>query len=387
MESQAGWGTATVDSLREVDATRWDELAGANVLASYGWLRATEDGVVAQLMPGYVLLHLDGALAGAAVCYLCPPDNHHFAPDGFLFGRFRHLAVRLNLTRQPVLVCCPYHCYGTHLMVDPRLQGTLRSEALGQLLRGVEALARAARVPTWLPRVQNDEEEIVTRLAERGFHRTHMFSATYIDIEWDSFAGYLAHVRGVSKKAAQNVRTEISRNERAGVVIAEIHDVRSHAAALHALANQHHLRHNRWPVPYSPEFFPRLKENLGGDFVVYGAFKNDALVGFSAMLQRGGVAHVLFVGVDHERTPGEFTYFNVAFYRPIADAIASGFKRVCFGMALQQVKRRRGARTVPLYLYYKGATPVRHVAMKPWLALHAAWMNRKLTPRRGGQRG
>ena len=60
-----------------------------------------------------------------------------------------------------------------------------------------------------------------------------------------------------------------------------------------------------------------------------------------------------YIGLDAAR--GEFTYFTLAFYRPIADAIAAGVRRFYLGTLLYAMKVRRGCHVVPTRtILYRG---------------------------------
>ena len=92
------------------------------------------------------------------------------------------------------------------------------------------------------------------------------------------------------------------------------------------------------------------------------------------VLCHGDTAYAPYIGLDAAR--GEFTYFTLAFYRPIADAIATGVRRFYLGTLLYAMKVRRGCHVVPTSQFYRGRSRTEHLALAPWFKMHA-WFARR----------
>ena len=73
----------------------------------------------------------------------------------------------------------------------------------------------------------------------------------------------------------------------------------------------------------------------------------------SVMIRCGTVAHVLAGGVDHGADGNGFTYFNIGYYRPVADAAKAGIRCLDFGPTLYQTKRQRGRTVHPAAVFYR----------------------------------
>ena len=333
----------------------WDGLAGSQVTAQHGFLTAVEAAGIPGLVPHY--LALPGG-AGGAVCYEARDRRCGLDPDGHLLGRLAGPARRLGVSWLPALICAPFRGYGGHLLgSDP-----------AAVLDGVEALADGLRLPLHLPRVLDEDLRLCALLEQRGYHRTAHDPVARLDIAWDSFEGYLA---SLSRGARSAARGELRRNREAGVTIGEITDPSCCAQRLHQLMDGHNRRLNGAAVPFDPGFIPALKAALGRRVNLYGAWRADRLVGAIVVLRHGELAYAPYIGLDPER--GEFTYFNLAYYRPIADAIATGVRRFYFGTMLYAMKVRRGCRILPTSQFYRGRSRAGHLATTPWFALHAWW--------------
>jgi uncharacterized protein len=351
-----------IRSVRGIATSEWDSVVAGNVTGRHGWLLAVEEAGLEGIEPHYVLHREGRQLVGVAICYLNRGGQPGLSPDDVLLGRLRPVARRLGVSFSPALMCAPYRGYGVQLF------GVTREA----LLDGMEALARAEALPVYLPRVPEEETDLHHSLAERGYHRTVDHPIARLDIAWNSFEGYLD---ALGHKGRAMVRHEMKRNQRAGVVIREIDEPWAVAPRLHELVQAHHLRRNGTCLPFPPSLLPRLKELLGRSCIIYGAFKGGELVGFTVLLRDGHTGFLPFVGIDGAGK-GDFIYFNLCYYRPIADAIMGGLRRLFFGILLYDLKARRGCRIVRTSLFYKGAAPAWHLAVGPWFWAHGWWAAR-----------
>jgi len=381
--SGAGGGRSVevAGSLAGVEPSEWDALSGDNALATHGWLRTidTEAREFGKLEPRYVTVRDSGRLVGAAAFYRCEPGSRHFLPDHLMFGRARSWLGHAGASFLPAMTLGPVRCLGRPLLVDESLEPSRRAQVRGELLDAVEAAARAEKLALHVPNLLADEQETQRLLRARGYHRTQQFPVCFIDIEWSSFDGYLDHLASFSGNMPRNVRKEMRRCRKAGIVLRQIDDPAAHDARLYELADRHYRKLNASALPYSPRFFAGLQENLGRDLVLYGAFRGGGLIGFSLMLRRRRVGYLPLLGIDPE-TEADSLYFSLCYYHPVADAVARGLKRLFVGRTNYHAKVRRGFRTMPVSSYYRAASRSRHQAMRPWFAFHAAWMSRRVAP-------
>lgn len=366
---------SVVGSIESVDPASWDALQADDVFASHGWLRTVE-ACFRGIDLCYVLLRRDGRLVAASPCERGQAERPGFSPDALMFRRFEAVARRVGLSFHPILLCGALRSYGDHLMVDPRLPSDERERAFSQLLDAVEATAFAAGRGLWVPRVQTSDALLTEGLRRRDYHETPMRAVTYVDVEWGSFEEYLEEVRGISRAAAKDVRLQRNRFHRT-CRIERIEDLERWEARLHQLADDHHWRLNGFGVPYSADFLSTVVRHLGEGATIYGAFEGDALIGFSLMLRRGDVAYVPITGIDPERARTNFAYFNVCYYRPIEDAIATGVRRLYAGTTQYGLKARRGFRVQPLRVFHRSPSALAQHALAPVFALHRVWVDRR----------
>jgi predicted N-acyltransferase len=376
-----GLSVEVVDSLAGIDPRAWDSLAHDNVLTAHAWLRAIHTETLGNIEPRYAIARDGDRVVGGAAFYICRPGARHFAPDHLMFGRARSRLDRAGVSFLPAMMLGPVRSIGRPLLVDETLDPDRREQIRGRLLDRVEAEARAEKLALHVPNMPADEEATQRLLRRRGYLRTIQFPVSYLDIEWSSFDGYLDYLKSYSHNMPRNVRKEMRRCRKAGIVVRTIDDPVRHAPRIHELADTHFRKLNGMELPYSSGFFSFLAENLG-DTVFHGAFRGDDLIGFSVLFQRKHIGYLPVLGIDTEKAGGAGLYFSICYYGPIADAIARGVKRMYVGKTNYHAKARRGCRTMPMSLYYRAAGPSRHLALRPWFAAHTGYMRRKVAPLR-----
>jgi predicted N-acyltransferase len=348
-------------SIREIPAAEWDGLAATDALVGRGWLGALEESGIAGLRPHYILARAAAGL-GAAACLETTASEDGLLSGRFLLGPLTPLGRMLGVSCLPALVCGPYRGQG----------GFLLGPARAAVLEEVEALAAERRLPAVFTHVPDEDGELRELLLSRGYHRTTARPVARLDLRWDSFEEYVASLRRGARSA---VRGEIRRCREAGVAIEPIDGVEEIGARLHALADTHYRRLNGHGVRFGPAFLPALKARLGTAATFWGAYRGGALFGFALVVRAGEVAHVTNVGIAEDRS--SFAYFNLCYYRPIAEAIASGTRRIWYGTLLGELKARRGCRILPTSLYYRDPVRSRHLALAPLFRAHRAWGRRK----------
>jgi hypothetical protein len=69
--------------------------------------------------------------------------------------------------------------------------------------------------------------------------------------------------------------------------------------------------------------------------------------------------------------------FNLCYYQPIRGAIGYGPRHLHCGRPLCELKARRGCRILRTQRFYKGATPLHHLAAAPWFGVLARVARRR----------
>jgi len=376
---------AIQDSIGDVPPAEWDALAEENVLASHGWLATVERTRLGGLSPRYLTVRDGLRLVGAAVCTPARATDEVETLDHILFGRLRRVAAALGLSFLPALVCGLTRGAGFHPLLCPSLRPEARNRVLDVIIDAVECEAARLQLRPCFGEVRASDGELATGLASRGYAAAVDTPVNVLDIATTSFDDYLRQLDRITRGARKDVRRQLNQNRARGTEIVTLDDPEPAADRLHELMNLNERAHNARHFAFSRDFFPVVKQNLGDDAIVYAAIKGDRITAVSLLLRRGQTGHLPMVGVDHAAAGRDFTFFTVAHHRPVADAIASGIRRLYLGRSLYDLKARRGCRLEETLVFYRPSRRLGALASRRWFAVLSAW-NRAKLPRRARRR-
>ena len=98
----------------------------------------------------------------------------------------------------------------------------------------------------------------------------------------------------------------------------------------------------------SKNHFSVFKEKLGHDFLFYGYFLNNELIGFNTLIKNGTFLDTYFLGYDVKMQQQKMLYLNML-YDMIAYAINKGFKKIIFARTALEIKSSVGAKPVEMF--------------------------------------
>lgn len=365
----------TITRIREVDPAAWDRLAGDNPLLSHGWLRVMEDEWQEPVERRYILAEEHGCLVAAAACYVDVAGGGAESVDDLLFGRLRNRSVGRVLTVQPALVCGYPWNLSSGCITAPGLGEVRHGALIESLVKAVTAEARRSGCTAVFLSVAETEAPLMKRLRSQGFRYARHEPVYVLEVEWPDFEHYRQALP--SRNIRQNIRYELNRNRREGVVISEVEDPSACDQRLHEVVDQHFRRYG-WPeFPYGPGWFRAVKSSLGGDAVLTVAHRNDRLIGVAVSLRKQGTRQMLFVCIDHENAGNDFTHFNLAYYWGVADCIRAGDVRYCIGPGQHDVRRRRGYALRSSYIFCRPPSRLRRALLGLWMRVLDAWLQRR----------
>ena len=361
-----------IASVREVDREAWNRLAGDNPLLGHTWLCVMESQWREPVERSYLLLEEDGRLAAAAVCYVDASDAHSESVDDLLFGRLGGV-----LSLRPALVCGFPWGAGSSCIIDAEADGPRRYDLAAQLVDAVTAAAaREGRTAVFLS-VAGSERTLRSCLSDRGYSGVRHEPVYALDVDWPDFEAYWRSLP--SKNIRKNIRRELNKCRKQGVVIEVLDDPAECQEQLQRIVDRHFQRYGWREFPYRPGWFSALKQALGGDAVVTVARQQGRPVGVAVSLRREGTRQMILACVDHEAEGGNLTHFNLAYYRGLEDCIEAGDRRYIVGPGQHVSRRRRGFRAAESYLFCRPPGRLGRMLAGAWLRLLGAWLQRKRT--------
>ena len=363
------------DSVARADRSQWDAMAGDCVLNGYGWLRTLEECRVPRVRHLYFVARGPDGLEGAIVAELQEPGQAGTTVDDLLFNRTVGLARALHASVLPALVCGRHIGYTGPLVLRPGLSARARDDVERRLLDAVDAAAAEQRWSVLFHDVPRRDPALGRQLAGRGYRRTSESPVACLPIAWDSFAGYIGHLRQSHPRTAGNIRGERNAARRHRLVVEPVVDPAAEAGALHALFDAHNQRLNRRPFPYRADLLSRLKHHLGERALIRVARIDGRIGGVSVEVGSAATAHFLKVGIDPTIGRNAALFANLCYNVPIEDATAAGRKMIYYGRLLYEFKARRGCLLVDADIYLRCANGLRHRLLGPVLDLRSRRMD------------
>ncbi len=124
--------------------------------------------------------------------------------------------------------------------------------------------------------------------------------------------------------------------------------------------------------------FQKLKEILKDQFLFYGYFINDELIGFNTLLKNGNTMETYFLGYDDLLQREKMLYLNML-YDMIAYSINKGFNEIVFARTALEIKSSVGAVPVDMFGLMRHSNPIINRFMPllfPYLEPETIWQER-----------
>lgn len=194
---------------------------------------------------------------------------------------------------------------------------------------------------------------------QAGFQDYYQFSTQpnmvfNIDTQWNSEQDYINALskkyRDQYKRARKKAEGIIKKKLDLDDIIKQeekIYDLYFHVAK-NAYFNTFFLAQNHFRV---------LKEILKDEFLFYGYFQDNELIGFNTIIKNGDVMDTYFLGYDENFQREKMLYLNML-YDIIGYSIKKGFKKIIFARTALEIKSSVGAKPQQIYGYIKHLNPI-----------------------------
>jgi uncharacterized protein len=355
----------TADRVTDVPEQRWDSLVGPDDgYQSHRWLRvlAATSGADMRLLlhdapafdehlpAGTPAAGLVTAFADTSAPWLHGrPDTllehcEHLGLPGTAECR-RTFGADLTAALMPSLVCGGRHLGRTRAL-------SARPADTVALLDEAERLAARLGVRSVsFPYVDERDVELREILAGRGYHCHVSGRYSWLPLPPGGFEGYLDLL---SAHRRRRVRAERRRLQAVGVdsrveplteaVIPRLAELET------ALLTKYGLR---WSPEQSARVLQRAAAELGPSARVSLARTEGRIDGFALLLAHGDQWYAHRAGFDYARQGQLPLYYEVVYYRPVAEAAAAGVTGIHYGVGSAEAKRSRGCVSVAQFAYVR----------------------------------
>ncbi|MEV0134243.1 GNAT family N-acetyltransferase [Dactylosporangium sp. NPDC050688] len=344
-------------SIEDIPAGEWDAVVaahGGSVFHRHAWLSALEAGGLVRADARHVVAVDDGRVTAVAPLY-----RTHHCPKLEMFQRHY---VDAGLPDAAMFVAHSMYAQSSEILAGD-------DDRRAAVLDGIEALHRAEGPELILsfPLVPGDSP-LLPALAGRGHPLALLSCTNLLDVEWDTFEGYLA-ARSSAKR--HNIQRGIQRSEQAGAVL----DVRRGTGDVGLIAGlvRRTAEHHDSPQFFTEAFLAATLDRLGDSAVVFTVLGRGQPVLACLALDDGTEVAPWCIGFDYASL-AEFGHYNYLYAGVIRYAIEHRRKIVNFGRSTYYIKRKYGCRQRPVYAAM-AAPPALRGAVDGWLGAidrHAA---------------
>jgi len=279
----------------------------------------------------------------------------------------------------PAVICNRQKGHGTHFIFPPGIKQDQIILLQNKMINEIESIAKNNKASICFLNVINNEIQLMKSLIERRYYKTIDLPSNFIDVKWSSFEGYKKYLSQKYPYMNKSIRHQLNRNKKASVVIEQLQNITNHQERLLELLKMNHSKYNSTIFPLKPNYFKQVKENFGDNAIIYTAIKDGIIIGVGVELRKGKEAFFSSIGVDHDLSQNDLTFFNLGYYEPIKNATECKIKRIYYGRGLYRTKIKRGCIPEEMFIFYKPGNKSMNSIVKLWFAFHKRWMNHKLS--------
>lgn len=345
---------------------KWSQLAQKNVLLSISYLKSLEQSGPKNVTLFFIGLYHDTNLSGIAVAQLINLNAlESFGDrDRRLKTFFRNLVFR-NFSSKVLVLGNNFFTGQNAFLIAENAD---RIELIYTLKRASIALKEQLK--------KNGKRVHITTIKdfdalELSYFRKDYFSdftifttqpnmIFEINKNWNTEEDYVADL---SKK----YRDQYKRSHKKAVEITKqklgVHDIAKHQKQIYQL--YFYVAKN---APFNTFFlaedhFENLKKNLHDNFLFYGYFLNEELIGFNTLIKNGTAMETYFLGYDDTIQREKMLYLNML-YDMIGYSIKKQFKEIIFARTALEIKSSVGAKPVEMTAFMKHENPFINKFMK-----------------------
>lgn len=208
-------------------------------------------------------------------------------------------------------------------------------------------------------------ESALPTFYKAGFHKHFQFSAQpnmHFDFpnHWHSEQDY---IDALSKKYRDQYKR--ARKKATGIEKRKmrLEDIIEHEETINNL--YYHVAKNAHFNTFflAKNHFRVFKEKLQDNFLFYGYFFDDKLIGFNTLIKNGSVMDTYFLGYDEGIQREKMLYLNML-YDMVAYSIKKGFKEIIFARTALEIKSSIGAKPLKMYSFAKHSNPIADLAFE-----------------------
>lgn len=339
--------------------SNWDSLAINNIFLSKDYLTVLENAVPKNMVCHFIGLFLNEELVGLALSqYIDLSDVHSFGErDHCLKTKvreivFKHFSSNVLVMGNNMLTGQNGCCFSEKL---PRSEGMILLKAVAEELN--KSFNRKG-IKIHLTIFKDFSEAEVEPFDLPVFKSFYKFSTQpnmvfQIKESWRTFDDYILDK---SKKYRDQYKRARKKADGISKKKLSLEEITTHNSRIQQLY-MNVAKNAPFNTFYLPEnHFVFFKKSLKDNFLFYGYFVGEELIGFNTLIKNGSDIDTYFLGYDEKYQREKMLYLNML-YDMIGYSINKGYNRIVFARTALEIKSSVGAKPVHMYGLMKHSNP------------------------------
>ncbi len=338
------------NSVGELPA-EWDNLAHENIFLTSRYLQVLEESAPENMICSFIGFFDNKKLVGVAIAQFLNINQLESFGDrdrcvkttvrNFIFRNFSSHVLFIGnnmLTGQNAFI------------FSDEINPTEALQCLKKAISSLKKLYQSKGFSVHLTSVKDFEKDEIRQIKNSGFQQYFKFSTQpnmvlEIKNNWKSIDDYTGDLL---KKYRDQYKRARKKSEGVDKRRLNLSEIKKYETKIYNL--YHHVAQN---APFNTFFlaknhFSKMKELLQDDFLLYGYFDNNELIGFNTLIKNGCTMDTYFLGYDNEIQKEKMLYLNML-YDMIAYSIKKNYKEIIFARTALEIKSSVGAKPIEVF--------------------------------------
>lgn len=324
---------------------KWDEVAVSNVFLQTHYLEVLEKSAPVNMQCFYIGIFENQELIGVSLAqYLDLNKLESFGERDKCFKTFIRNFIFKNFASHTLFLGNNMITGQNGYAFSKEIDFERISKILMQSANEITHYFRNKNIKIHLVSFKDFYEHCSVELKKFEFLNVYEFNTQpnmifYLDKNWKTKDDY---INSLSKKYRDQYKRAHKKFD--GIVVKNLSadEVVFHEKTIYDL--YHYVAQN---APFNTFFlsknhFSVMKKQCKNQFLVFGYFLNDVLVGFHTILLNGNVLETYFLGYDSQVQKENMLYLNML-YNMTEYGIENGFEKIIFGRTALEIKSSIGA--------------------------------------------
>jgi predicted N-acyltransferase len=329
----------------------WDLLSVKNIFLSVAYFRILENSAPENMTCHYIALFKNNELVGVAICQIISSigvsssgEKKNCFKSRFRDFAFKKFASNVLLIGNNMLTGQNAYCFSEELPTQIGLQ--LLLDSANQIKKNFEIKKQKINITSFKD-FDYSESKLFKMEGFNDYYKFDIQPNMVFDIpeNWNTNDDYF---QSLSKKYRDQYKRSHKKVD--GIIKKKLslEEIEMHIDKIHELYlnvtknapfNTFYLAKNH---------FIEFKKQLGSNFLFYGYFIENELIGFNTLIKNGTVVDTYFLGYNDDFQKEKMLYLNML-YDMVGYTINKQFEKIIFARTALEIKSSVGAKPIKMF--------------------------------------